>query len=64
MSERDILAVCGRSYSEEWARRELIRQDVRRDSAALEARLRRERDARFRERHPWLARLWYGPPNG
>lgn len=48
------------SAMEEWARRELAKQDMRRWMEEQDTIVQRKRDREFRERHPWLARLLYG----
>lgn len=48
------------SSMDEWARRQLLREDVERDRIWQEWRDRQEREDRFREKHPWLARIVYG----
>jgi len=45
---------------EEWARRELVRQDAEMDRRTREAEDYVARLAAFRKRHPILARIWYG----
>jgi hypothetical protein len=45
---------------DEWARRQLLREDAERDWRLQEWRARRDYEARFRSRHPWLARIVYG----